>query len=449
MLCLGLQQNGKSVKVLEARSRLGGRMYGTTAGNDTAWMDHGGQWVGPTQYKMLDLLQEFRIKTFDYAHGYTRMEYNGKHDDYKGDMYFAMLPDDKAGESPTGIASPDEIEVARQAWSKIEEIIGGFNEGDRPFDHKDAMRLDSITMYSWLQDNTKTDYAKFFFKTAAATLGPIGQGHVSTISILHFAWSQFMSPQSEMPESFLIHGGAGQVPGILAEEIGHHNVELNQDVVHVSRKNGMVHAKTSQGKRFHSQALIMAVPPAVASGVVYDPPLSAQRNQLMQRFPMGTIAKILVAYPEKYWYQNDVVMCVSDNAKYVEFTADASDPTKTTGVVAAFIQGSNYFEWAKLSEKDQKGAVLADLEHLYGKSEMLNATEVVVADWPRDQYSGGGYAGAVPPGVWTQYGPGLLNTEWDGYLDFAGTEYATKWAGFFEGAALSADAVVERVMLLK
>ncbi|HTG35564.1 MAG TPA: FAD-dependent oxidoreductase [Thermoanaerobaculia bacterium] len=52
-----LKRAGKTVLVLEARDRIGGRMYGKkTAGG--GYVDFGGQWVGATQYDMKDLVTE-------------------------------------------------------------------------------------------------------------------------------------------------------------------------------------------------------------------------------------------------------------------------------------------------------------------------------------------------------------------------------------------------------
>jgi len=407
---------------------------------------------------MLALLKELGIEHFDYMSGKTRLEYKGKRCDYRGDMYFHMLPPEKAGETPAALATEAEIDDARAAWKKMEAVIEGFQKGHRAFDHPDAEELDGQTMQTWLQQNTKTDFAKFLFTVAVATVGPLGPAHVSQISPLHFAWSQFMSPQRESPEAYLIRGGAGQIPPKLAGKIGLDRVRLGQDVVELVRDQDVVRARTRHGSVFCGRCAVVACPPSVASAIVYDPPLTAQRHQLMQRFAMGTIAKVLVAYPEPFWKEKgkggdggngEIVMCVSLDSKYVEFTADSSDPSKKTGVVAAFIQGRKYFEWKKLpSQEERQEAVLRDLEQLYCRPEMRKPVAVEYGDWPKDQFAGGGYAGTVPPGTWTQYGPGLHGTEWDGRVDFAGTEYSKRWAGFFEGAASSADDVVERLSKL-
>ncbi len=45
---LRLRQAGRSVALLEARDRVGGRTF-TVEGPDGIWIDRGGAWIGPGQ----------------------------------------------------------------------------------------------------------------------------------------------------------------------------------------------------------------------------------------------------------------------------------------------------------------------------------------------------------------------------------------------------------------
>ncbi|MCB1306245.1 MAG: FAD-dependent oxidoreductase, partial [Leptospiraceae bacterium] len=78
-----LKKAGKSVAVLEARDRVGGRtMEGSLLGQS---FDLGGQWVGPTQKKIMALIKELGLETFpQHASGYQLVEMKGKLARYKG-----------------------------------------------------------------------------------------------------------------------------------------------------------------------------------------------------------------------------------------------------------------------------------------------------------------------------------------------------------------------------
>ena len=58
-----LQQEGRSVLVLEARDRVGGRIFNHTFDDGTI-VELGGQWVGPTQDRVLALADELGVGTF-------------------------------------------------------------------------------------------------------------------------------------------------------------------------------------------------------------------------------------------------------------------------------------------------------------------------------------------------------------------------------------------------
>ena len=46
---------------------------------------------------------------------------------------------------------------------------------------------------------------------------------------------------------------------------------------------------------------IVAIPPTLAGRIAYDPPLPGYRDQLTQRFPMGSCIKCLAFYEEPFW----------------------------------------------------------------------------------------------------------------------------------------------------
>ena len=66
-----LQQEGRNVVVLEARDRVGGRILNHTFADGTI-VELGGQWVGPTQDRVLALADELGVGTFpSYEQGTT------------------------------------------------------------------------------------------------------------------------------------------------------------------------------------------------------------------------------------------------------------------------------------------------------------------------------------------------------------------------------------------
>src|SRR5437588_8425649 len=72
------------VVVLEARNRVGGRIYTRPAGDGTL-LDLGAQWIGPTQDRLAALAAEVGVSTFQSYDSGDNIEYrNGQRTTYSG-----------------------------------------------------------------------------------------------------------------------------------------------------------------------------------------------------------------------------------------------------------------------------------------------------------------------------------------------------------------------------
>src|SRR3954447_9198498 len=109
-----LSKAGRSVVVLEARDHVGGRMVRQQIGPDT-WIDLGGQWVGPTQERIIALADELGVKRFPWFHdGETRFVYRDIDARFDGD--FPPF----SGDPPP--VPKEELEDAKRAWERIEAL---------------------------------------------------------------------------------------------------------------------------------------------------------------------------------------------------------------------------------------------------------------------------------------------------------------------------------------
>ena len=67
----------REVVVLEARDRVGGRTLNHTLSDGTV-VEVGGQWVGPTQTRLLEVAAELGVETFPtYDEGFNVIEWRG------------------------------------------------------------------------------------------------------------------------------------------------------------------------------------------------------------------------------------------------------------------------------------------------------------------------------------------------------------------------------------
>ncbi|XP_015682120.1 amine oxidase [flavin-containing] A-like [Protobothrops mucrosquamatus] len=65
-------------------------------------------------------------------------------------------------------------------------------------------------------------------------------------------------------------------------------------------------------------------------------------------------------------------------------------------------------------------------------------------NWCTEQYSGGCYTAYFPPGIMSQYG--RIIREPAGRIYFAGTETATQWSGYMEGAVQAGERAAREIL---
>jgi monoamine oxidase len=67
-----------------------------------------------------------------------------------------------------------------------------------------------------------------------------------------------------------------------------------------------------------------------------------------------------------------------------------------------------------------------------------------VVEWPKDRWTGGAFTTFLQPGTWTGYGQALRAPV--GPIDWAGTEVADRWSGYFDGAVRAGQGAASRIL---
>src|SRR5690625_5549750 len=148
MAAYTLKKAGKSVAVVEARDRVGGRTWSGKV-KDASGNEHlieiGGQWISPDQTRLLNLVEELGLKTFP--------RYR------EGDSVY-IAPD-----GTRHIYSGDVMPVSDETNAEMDRLIRLLNEKvnemdvNHPWAMKDAEQLDAISFKDWLQAHTDNQEA--------------------------------------------------------------------------------------------------------------------------------------------------------------------------------------------------------------------------------------------------------------------------------------------------
>ena len=193
-----------------------------------------------------------------------------------------------------------------------------------------------------------------------------------------------------------------------------------------------------------AQQVIIAIPPILAGEITYEPALPIQRNQLTKQMPMGSVIKYVAVYDRPFWREKGFSgEAFSDTGPCVT-TFDGCTSSGTPALVT-FSDGAVARKYAVKTPEERKQAVLKQFAELFGP-EALQPVAFAEQNWLAETWSRGCYAGIMAPGVMTEYGPALAAP--CGRIHWAGTETATQWMGYIEGALQSAERVTQEVVPL-
>jgi monoamine oxidase len=435
-------QETASVVVLEARDRVGGRMFAQQVGGKIkGWIDLGGQWIGEGQARMKALAEELGLEVFEsYTDGPAVIRYDGHRHLDDNEIPAPSIGDRKATED------------LLQALSRAADLV--VPDVSRPWASPLAAAYDRLTIGQWIDANSNNEYARFYLGIIAA-LDQAG-GSLQEVSLLHSLFERKANPIGGEPEKYLIRGAAGQIPPLLSRQLGDDKaIRLNSKAaaIHQGTNGVTVSAITPQGYiAYEGRAVIVAIPPWLAGAISYtssvqgQPSLPARRIHLTQRMAMGTIAKVVCVYDTPWWRTSKERLSGTSysRGRLAGFTADSSLPgDEGPGILIGFIQGDVVFEWMELPPEGRKEWVSRDLVELFGE-DARNPAAYVEALWPQDQFTGGAYNAYLPPGGWTSYGCTIR--EPFGRISWAGTETAAEWFGYFDGAATAGERAAEEVL---
>ena len=434
-----LARDDRSVVVLEARRRVGGRVLNKPIGNGEE-SEAGGTFAGPTQDHILELATQLGVGTFP--------TFN------EGDnVYFAdgerMTYSDSG---PTGTAPPDPTIAADLAAvvTRLDEMSKDVPV-DAPWESESAADWDGQTLEQWINANSVSP--RFRALVPAATR-PIFGAEPREISLLFTLFYIAASGDEQNvgtfernfntrdgAQMFRFEGGSQLIAKRLARKLGS-RVKLGTPVGRIEVRRGGVRV-VSKRHVVTARRVIVAVPPVLAGRIRYSAGLPASRVGLTRQMPQGTLLKVTAVYDRPFWRDKGLNgTAVSLNGP-VNATFDDSPPDGSPGVLFGFVGGDEGRRYRGLSRADRRAAVLKNFADYFGQ-EALNATRFFDTDWPGAKWSHGGPVGIAGTGLLTSHGPALRAPV--GPIHWAGTETSNYWNGYMDGAVRSGKRAAREVM---
>jgi monoamine oxidase len=426
-----LADAGRSVVVIEARGRVGGRTW-TEQRLDGLPVDRGGAWLAPHHDAAFGLLGEVGASTYrTYVDGAHLLVGDGRLRKYTG-----LIPKI----SPLAVLSIGWTQMKVDRMAKQVPV-------EAPWTAPRASRWDAESVQDWLgRIRIRSKAGRELFEMAVRGLFAAPDMHdVSLLDLLFLVASHnkietLFSIEGGAQEN-LVNGGLGAVAQRVAAELGD-AVYLESPVRSVAHNGGGV-LVTSERVTVSAAHAIVTVPPALALEIDFDPVLEPDRLELYRHAVAGVETKTLVIYDSPFWRDDGLSGQSAEPGSAAEVTIDSSPADASRGVLAAFAFGGVAQTLRSLTPEDRRESVLQTLAARFGPT-AARPDDVVETSWWDERWSQGCSMAHFPVGVLTSYGHLLRQPA--GRIHWAGTETSAVSHGAVDGAIRSGERAAAEVL---
>jgi monoamine oxidase len=425
-----LTQAGRSVVVLEARDRVGGRVWThNLAGGGV--VDRGAGWVAPGHDAIQGLAREVGVSLYKtYAKGSHLLIGDGRVRRYRG-----VIP--KIG--PTALLTLARAQVRMDGMAKRVPV-------EAPWTAKQAEEWDNRSIGSWLErSGVRPAIAKDLLECALRGMFTEDLNEVSLLHLLFLvrsagSFNTLTAIKGGYQEN-MVDGGAGSIARRMADELGE-AVRLNSSVRSITQVDDRVTVE-ADGLTVSARAAVVSIPQALVLEIAFDPALPADRLALYRTMIAGHETKTMVVYDEPFWRDDGFSGQTAGAGTASEVTLDASGSSGSPGVIASFTFGPVAERLDRLDADVRRKAVLDELSERFGPR-AATPVEYIETPWKEELWTRGCTMAHFAPGILTRYGP-LLREPFD-RVHWAGTETATVSHGAMDGAVRSGERAAGQIL---
>ncbi|KAH9490042.1 hypothetical protein Btru_035503 [Bulinus truncatus] len=418
---LNKKDKGLRIIIVEAKDRIGGRTLTrqlTAADGTKDFWDLGGEWVGRPQPHLQYLLRKFNLNTFNPVRPHDGGQLNDS----------------------TTLSWQTRCDLVQFTWrlKSLQRKLAGVDLKMSV----NALECDNCSFDKYKEENLWTQAAKNIVDSACKCMFGLAPSEMSLLYFLMYVKAAgglqiFLHPKEFTGGECRIKGGVQQLSTHLVNKIGKKFVYLSQPVTHIIQSIEGARVITANNLEILCQRVIMAIPPHHAASINYSPPLASAKVGLFQSVPLAFIVKFAITYEEAFWKKdNDKYQygfqAVLENNEFgpLGIVYDASSG-RGNPALAGFVSASQGLD----SDPKIRRAVIMKLIENHLGLECHKILEFSQMDWSKEPFNGGCFLRSIVPGA-TKYFNNELREPFD-RVHFAGTETATVWCGFMNGAIQS------------
>jgi monoamine oxidase len=423
------------VVVLEARGRVGGRLLNEPLGRGVI-SELGGQYIGPTQDRLLALARSLGVGTFKtYNEGDNVLVLAGRRSRFPASPGIADDPDYAAAVALVPVLDAMAAEVPVAA----------------PWRAPRADEWDRTTLGAWAAPRLPTAGARALLDVASRSIWGAEAGEVSLLYALFFiaaagnettpgSFARLISTGGGAQDARFV-GGSQRIAIGLARRLDAH-VALRAPVRRIERVRGGVRVS---GDRLvvRARRVVVAVPPVLAARIDVSPALPRGKRELLRGLRPGRMAKWEAVYERPFWREAGLSGQIISDVGPTNTTFDNTPPGRRgPGILFGFVGGDEYRRVRREDRAAHRRRFTETLVASFG-DEARSMIEYFEGDWFRETWTRGCPVAHAGPDVLRTLGP-ALRTPVD-RVHFAGTETASYWFGYMDGAVRSGERVAAEV----
>ena len=403
---------GANVTVVEARERVGGRVWtirdGFTEGQHA---EAGGDLIDEDQHSLRDLAGELKLKL-------TRILRGG----------FGYVRVDGSGRPRIVLRS-----IGR-GWDRLSKelqpAVGPYRLAEQRWDTPIAANVARRSVANWL-DEIRADQE---LRATVAGLRGFFLADPDELSLIALV-DQFGADEDVAPgPMYRVEGGNDRLAIAMATPLGQ-RLHLKTEVIAISHRGNTVRVAV---KHAHVQSqltcdyVLLAMPASVVRRIPCTPSLPSQQHDAFARLKYGRATKTLLQFSKRFWRAPGRPRAFGSALPIGAVWEGNEEQRGRAGILALVAGGSASDATQAIVAKDGAAGLVNALDWLGSKNAELVASRQIV--WEQDPWSRGGYAFFDPT-----FDPALR--AWlarpFGRIFFAGEHTSVRWQGYMNGAVES------------
>jgi monoamine oxidase len=405
--------------VLEADRRVGGRIL--TEDVEGVPLELGAQWIGDTHHRMEALASELGVGTYrQFEDGETSYEFAGEV--LRERAFYA-----KYAEELSGVGR-----VLRKLDQMAETV-----PVDAPWLAPEAEAWDRVTTGQWYDSQGLSQVARTLLEICTVGILAVPTVEVSLLCLLQNVavcgvTADLLAESEGGAQTRRFVGGTSQIPLRLAAALGD-RIALDSPVLTIDYTEDRVTVTCRGGLLAAGRQVIVALSPALAGRIMYDPPLPGVRDQLTQRMPNASAHKMFAIYSEPFWRLDGLNAQLISEVGPARMSNDSCLPDEVggPGIILAFLEGESARVAGRWPAEQRHSALRAELGRHFGPR-ATQPQRIVERGWADREWIRGCYNANTGPCGLLHFGAALSTPI--GPIKWAATETANAWSGYMEGA---------------